>query len=180
MHYIELGQTYAQMGKTADARRMIVKGLAMPDVDKETNMTPRSSVADGRRWRNFSELSRWSGGPWLSLHLRRLLLCKPAVHWPAGGGHNAAEETGSALARTRQQGRLAGKLRQPGFASESLGSLEESMAMHKKMEALCLELDKKYGLQADPPPHGKSKLIAGRRDPNWGEHGRTNQKAHTP
>jgi tetratricopeptide (TPR) repeat protein len=35
MHYIELGQTYAQMGKTADARRMIVKGLAMPDVEKD-------------------------------------------------------------------------------------------------------------------------------------------------
>jgi len=35
MHYIELGQTYAQMGKTADARRFIVKGLAMPDVEKD-------------------------------------------------------------------------------------------------------------------------------------------------
>jgi len=33
MHYIELGQTYAQMGKTADARRVIVQGLAMPDVE---------------------------------------------------------------------------------------------------------------------------------------------------
>jgi tetratricopeptide (TPR) repeat protein len=35
MHYIELGQTYAQMGKTADARHWIDKGLAMPDVDKD-------------------------------------------------------------------------------------------------------------------------------------------------
>lgn len=35
MHYIELGQTYAQMGRTADARRLITKGLAMPDVDKD-------------------------------------------------------------------------------------------------------------------------------------------------
>ena len=35
MHYIELGQTYAQMGKTADARRLIAKGLAMPDVEKD-------------------------------------------------------------------------------------------------------------------------------------------------
>ena len=35
MHYIELGQTYAQMGKTADARRSIAKGLAMPDVEKD-------------------------------------------------------------------------------------------------------------------------------------------------
>jgi tetratricopeptide (TPR) repeat protein len=35
MHYIELGQTYAQMGKTADARRLIAKGLEMPDVEKD-------------------------------------------------------------------------------------------------------------------------------------------------
>src|ERR1700726_4818599 len=35
MHYIELGQTYAQMGKTADARRLINKGLALPDVEKD-------------------------------------------------------------------------------------------------------------------------------------------------
>jgi tetratricopeptide (TPR) repeat protein len=35
MHYIELGQTYAQMGKTADARRLIAKGLAMPDMEKD-------------------------------------------------------------------------------------------------------------------------------------------------
>ena len=35
MHYIELGQTYAQMGKTADARRLIAKGLAMPDLEKD-------------------------------------------------------------------------------------------------------------------------------------------------
>jgi tetratricopeptide (TPR) repeat protein len=35
MHYIGLGQTYAQMGKTPDARRLIVKGLAMPDIDKD-------------------------------------------------------------------------------------------------------------------------------------------------
>ena len=35
MHYIELGQTYAQMGKAADARRFITKGLAMPDVEKD-------------------------------------------------------------------------------------------------------------------------------------------------
>ena len=35
MHYIELGQTYAQMGKPAEARRLIAKGLAMPDVEKD-------------------------------------------------------------------------------------------------------------------------------------------------
>ncbi len=35
MHYIELGQTYAQMGKSADARRLIAKGLAMPDIEKD-------------------------------------------------------------------------------------------------------------------------------------------------
>lgn len=35
MHYIELGQTYAQMGRAGDARRLIAKGLAMPDVEKD-------------------------------------------------------------------------------------------------------------------------------------------------
>ena len=35
MHYIELGRTYAQMGRTADARRLINKGLAMPDIEKD-------------------------------------------------------------------------------------------------------------------------------------------------
>lgn len=35
IHYIELGRTYAQMGKTAEARRYIEKGLAMPDVGKD-------------------------------------------------------------------------------------------------------------------------------------------------
>jgi tetratricopeptide (TPR) repeat protein len=35
MHYIEMGQTYAQMGRTADARKLITKGLAMPDVEKD-------------------------------------------------------------------------------------------------------------------------------------------------
>jgi tetratricopeptide (TPR) repeat protein len=34
-HYIELGRTYAQMGRSADARRLIAKGLAMPDVEKD-------------------------------------------------------------------------------------------------------------------------------------------------
>lgn len=35
MHYVELGQTYAQMGQTAEARRLITKGLGMPDVEKD-------------------------------------------------------------------------------------------------------------------------------------------------
>ena len=35
MNYIELGQTYAQMGKTAEARRWIAVGLTMPDVEKD-------------------------------------------------------------------------------------------------------------------------------------------------
>ena len=34
-HYIELGRTYAQMGKSADARRFIEKGLAMPNTEKD-------------------------------------------------------------------------------------------------------------------------------------------------
>jgi tetratricopeptide (TPR) repeat protein len=35
MHYIELGKTYAQMGKNAEAKRFLEKGLSMPCVDKD-------------------------------------------------------------------------------------------------------------------------------------------------
>ena len=35
MHYIELGRTYAQMGRDADARKFITKGLAMPGTEKD-------------------------------------------------------------------------------------------------------------------------------------------------
>jgi tetratricopeptide (TPR) repeat protein len=35
MHYIELGRTYAQMGSNADARKLITKGLAMPETEKD-------------------------------------------------------------------------------------------------------------------------------------------------
>ena len=34
-HFIELGRTYAQMGKSADARKYIEKGLNMPDMEKD-------------------------------------------------------------------------------------------------------------------------------------------------
>ena len=35
MHHIELGRTYARMGRTADARVCIEKGLAMPELEKD-------------------------------------------------------------------------------------------------------------------------------------------------
>ena len=35
IHYIELGRTYAQMGKNEDAKKLIEKGLAMPDKAKD-------------------------------------------------------------------------------------------------------------------------------------------------
>lgn len=35
MHYIELGRTYADMGREADARRFITKGLAMPETERD-------------------------------------------------------------------------------------------------------------------------------------------------
>jgi tetratricopeptide (TPR) repeat protein len=35
MHYIELGRTYAQMGRDADARKSITRGLAMSDTEKD-------------------------------------------------------------------------------------------------------------------------------------------------
>jgi tetratricopeptide (TPR) repeat protein len=48
MHYIELGRTYAEMGKKDDARRLIAKGLAMPDTEKddpETKQRGREALA---------------------------------------------------------------------------------------------------------------------------------------
>jgi tetratricopeptide (TPR) repeat protein len=48
MHYVELGRAYAQMGRTAEARRFIEKGLAMPDVakdDPETRRRGRETLA---------------------------------------------------------------------------------------------------------------------------------------
>ena len=35
MHYIELGRTFAQMGRMEEARKFITKGLAMPDTEKD-------------------------------------------------------------------------------------------------------------------------------------------------
>jgi tetratricopeptide (TPR) repeat protein len=41
MHYVELGRAYAQMGKTDEARRLIEKGLSMPNVEKDDPETKR-------------------------------------------------------------------------------------------------------------------------------------------
>ena len=41
MHYIELGRTYAVMGKTAEARKFINKGLALPNTEKDDPETKR-------------------------------------------------------------------------------------------------------------------------------------------
>lgn len=35
MHYVELGRTYANMGRKEEARRFIEKGLAMPETEKD-------------------------------------------------------------------------------------------------------------------------------------------------
>ena len=35
IHYVELGRAYAQMGKNAEARRFIEKGLTMPSLEKD-------------------------------------------------------------------------------------------------------------------------------------------------
>ena len=48
MHYIELGRIYAQMGRKEDARKLINKGLAMPNVEKddpEAKMRGRETLA---------------------------------------------------------------------------------------------------------------------------------------
>ena len=41
MHYIELGRTCAVMDKTAEARKFINKGLALPDTEKDDPETKR-------------------------------------------------------------------------------------------------------------------------------------------
>jgi tetratricopeptide (TPR) repeat protein len=35
MHCIELGRTYAEMGREAEARKFVIRGLAMPETEKE-------------------------------------------------------------------------------------------------------------------------------------------------
>ena len=41
MHYIEIGRTYEKMGRDADAREFITKGLAMPDTEKDDPETKK-------------------------------------------------------------------------------------------------------------------------------------------
>ncbi|MEO6876468.1 MAG: hypothetical protein ABI222_16755 [Opitutaceae bacterium] len=42
MHHIELGRTYKQMGRDADARKSILKGLALPDTERDDPETKAS------------------------------------------------------------------------------------------------------------------------------------------
>ena len=42
MHHIELGRTYKQMGRDADARKSITTGLALPDTEKDDPETKAS------------------------------------------------------------------------------------------------------------------------------------------
>ena len=44
MHYIELGTAYAQLGRKDEARRLITKGLAMPDAEKDDPETKREGA----------------------------------------------------------------------------------------------------------------------------------------
>ena len=41
MHYIELGRTYAQMGRAVEARKFIAKGLAMPETERDDPETKK-------------------------------------------------------------------------------------------------------------------------------------------
>jgi tetratricopeptide (TPR) repeat protein len=41
MHWIELGHTYAQMGRDAEARKFIMKGLALPETEKDDPETKK-------------------------------------------------------------------------------------------------------------------------------------------
>ena len=46
MHYVELGRAYAQIGRTAEARRFIEKGLAIPNVEKDDPETKHRGQGD--------------------------------------------------------------------------------------------------------------------------------------
>src|ERR1035438_8285711 len=80
----------------------------------------------------------------------------------AGGGAGAAQERRGHLPGVGQQGRFADQLRQPGADPECVGRREEALALHKKEEAICLELGNKDGLQAS---YGNQALILRR----WGK-----------
>jgi tetratricopeptide (TPR) repeat protein len=41
MHYIELGRVYEKMGKTAEAKKFITKGLSMPETEKDDGETKK-------------------------------------------------------------------------------------------------------------------------------------------
>ncbi len=41
MHYIELGEVYARISRTDEARRLITQGLAMPNIEKDDPETKR-------------------------------------------------------------------------------------------------------------------------------------------
>jgi hypothetical protein len=45
IHHIELGRTYAQMGKAEEARKAINKGLAMPETEKDDPESKRRGRA---------------------------------------------------------------------------------------------------------------------------------------
>jgi tetratricopeptide (TPR) repeat protein len=45
IHHIELGRTYAQMGRTAEARKALEKGLAMPNTEKDDPESKRRGRA---------------------------------------------------------------------------------------------------------------------------------------
>ena len=75
----------------------------------------------------------------------------------AGGGAGAAQEARSHLPGVGQQGRVW----QRSYGNQALilkawGRLEEALALHKKEEAICLELGNKDGLQSS---YGNQALI---------------------
>ena len=47
MQYIELGQVYAQMGKSADARRVMVQGLAIQGTRQSVFLTSGFAAQTG-------------------------------------------------------------------------------------------------------------------------------------
>ena len=72
----------------------------------------------------------------------------PAGVGAAGGGAGAAQEGRSHLPGVGQQGRAESSYGNQALILQAWGRLEEALALHKKEEAICLELGNKDGLQA--------------------------------
>ena len=125
MHYIELGRAYAQMGKTEEARRLIEKGLSMPNTRKRRSgdQAPRSGNAgEASVIARLLPHERPSGGkPRPGRHIREIAIDKEVMpELGADHGHqahfhrHAGQRTGAHLAKSLSPVTHRGNIKIPG------------------------------------------------------------------